>query len=101
MVRFAVSSGGLAPSRRRLEGQGLALALVALAAGLALNSVLGPLVLDVIDYRLSVSLHNQLIGLDVVSLVLVAPLCAAAAVLALRGQIAGAVIALGPVTFTA
>jgi hypothetical protein len=62
---------------------------------------LGPLVLDVIDYPLSISLHNQLIGLDAFSLVLVAPLCAAAGVLVLRGQPAGAVIALGPATYTA
>lgn len=32
------------------QSRGLAVTLVALAAGLLLNTVLGPLVLDVIDY---------------------------------------------------
>lgn len=88
-------------TRRPPFARGLAIALFALAGGLALNSVLGPLGLDVIDYLLSTSLHNQLIGLDLVSLGLVAPLCVVAGVLVLRGHPAGPVIALGPATYTA
>lgn len=51
---------------------------------LALNSVLGPLGLDVIRYRFSDALVAQGIGLDAVSLVLVAPLSVVAGVLTLR-----------------
>jgi hypothetical protein len=79
----------------------LGLALLVLAGGLALNSLLGPLVADVIDYALSRTLRNQLIGLDAVTLLLVAPLCAAAGVLVLRGRPTGAVLALGPATYAA
>jgi hypothetical protein len=73
----------------------------ALGAGLAANSLLGPLALDRIDYSLSASLRNQLIGLDAVSLALVAPLCALAAVLVRRAHVAGALIALAAGSYTA
>jgi hypothetical protein len=71
-----------------------------LAAGLALNTALGPLGLDVIGYGLSESLHNQLVGLDGASLLLVVPVTAAAGVLAWRGRAAGPVLALGAATYT-
>lgn len=80
--------------------RGIAPLLFALGGALALNSVLGPLLTDTIDYSLSESLRNQLIGLDAVSLILVAPLCLLAGVLAWRGRAAGAALALGPATYT-
>src|SRR4051812_40121205 len=59
----------------------LARGLAGLAAGLALLAVLGPLVTGVVDYRVSETLRHQTIGLDAVSLGLVAPLALAAAAL--------------------
>ena len=79
----------------------LAAGLFALAAGLAVVSVLGPLVTGVIDYHVGESLRNQTIGLDAVSLMLVAPLSILAALLVLRGHVAGAALGLGVGAYTA
>ena len=64
----------------------LGAALLALAVGVAALSLLGPLVSGVIDYRITDLILSQLIGLDAVSLALVAPLAALAGVLTLRGH---------------
>ena len=61
-------------------------ALIALGVGLAVNSVLGPFGLGIVDYPLSETLYNQTIGLDAVSLLLVAPISAVMGVLAGRGH---------------
>lgn len=53
-----------------------------------------------VDYSLSESLHNQLVGLEVVTVALVAPLCVLAGALIRRGRTVGAVVALGPATYT-
>ena len=79
----------------------LGAALLALAAGVAALSLLGPLVSGVIDYRITDLILSQLIGLDAVSLVLVAPLAALAGVLTLRGHALGPVLALGPAAYVA
>jgi hypothetical protein len=79
----------------------LALAALALGAGLALNTVLGPLLTDTIRYPFSETLRNQTIGLEAVTLVLVTPLCIVSAALIWRGRSAGPVIALGPATYAA
>lgn len=79
----------------------LVIGLAVLAGGLALNTVLGPLVLDAIDYPISETILNQMIGLELVSVFLVAPLCVAAAVLTGRGHRAGAPLAIGPAAYTA
>lgn len=73
--------------------------LIALAAGLAVNSLLGPLALDVIRYHWSDTIDNQGIGLDAVALVFVAPLCLLSARLVHRGRPAGYALALGPASF--
>lgn len=78
----------------------LAAGLVAIAAGLVAVALLGPLVTGVIDYRVSDTLRNQTIGLDAVSLAIVAPLSALAAVLALRGRVAGPALAMGVGAYT-
>jgi hypothetical protein len=88
---------GVRPATRR----GLAVALVVLAAGLLLNTLLGPLVLDVLDYPVSTTVENQLIGLELVTVCLVAPLCLVAARLALRGHRAAGPVAVGPAAYTA
>jgi hypothetical protein len=76
-------------------GVGLALALAAIGAGLAAVSLLGPLAFGVIDYHVTETLRNQTIGLDAVSSVVVAPLSLLAALLVVRGHVAGRALALG------
>lgn len=83
--------------RTQLLGWGL----LALSIALAVNSVLGPLAADVIDYPVSSTMRNQTIGLDAASLFVVAPLTASVAVLALRGHAAAPVLALGPTGYVA
>lgn len=70
------------PARQVVEAAGLA----ALAAGLVVNSVAGPLLVDAIDYPVSDSMRNQTIGLDAAALFVFAPACLIAAVLAWRGH---------------
>jgi hypothetical protein len=79
----------------------LAAGLFAVAAGLAVVSLLGPLVTGVIDYHVGETLRNQTIGLDAVSLIVVAPLSILAALLVLRGHVAGAALGLGVGAYTA
>lgn len=79
--------------------RGIGVALLVLAAALALNTALGPLFADVVDYPFSASMRHQTIGLEAVSLALVAPWCVATAVLAWRGHTAAPVLALGPSAF--
>lgn len=73
--------------------------LVALAAGLAANAVLGPLVLGVIDYHYGESMTSQGIGLDAVALAAVVPVALVAAWLIHRERLAGPVLAFIPGTF--
>jgi hypothetical protein len=75
--------------------------LMVLGAALVLNTVLGPLVAGVVDYPVSETVRNQLIGLEVVSVALVAPLSIIAGVLALRGHPAAGVLGFGPAAYTA
>lgn len=81
--------------------RGLGAGLLALAALLATVSVLGPLVLGIIDWRISGLVHNQLLGLDAVSLAIVAPLAAVAGVLCLRDRPIGPVLGVGPAAYAA
>jgi hypothetical protein len=73
-------------------------ALLALAAGLAALALLGPLAAGAIEWRISPLVRNQLLGLDAVSLALVAPLAACAGALTLRGNPLGPLLGL-PVAF--
>jgi hypothetical protein len=86
---------------QRSVHQWLGVASVALGVGLIANSVLGPMVTDVIDYPWSESIRNQAIGLEAVSLLLVGPLILAAGVLAFRGHLVAPVLAFGPAAYTA
>lgn len=79
----------------------LAVALFVLGVGSVANSLLGPLVADVINYPFSESVWNQTIGLEAVTLFLVAPLCLFAGILAVRGHRAAAPVAFGPAAYTA
>jgi hypothetical protein len=78
----------------------LALALISIAVGLAAVALLGPFAAGVVDYHVSESLRNQTIGLDAVSLLVVAPLAVIAALLVLRRHVAGAALALGIGAYT-
>jgi hypothetical protein len=89
------------PATIRLEPHGwLALGLVAIALGLAAVALLGPLATGLVDYRVTDTLRNQTIGLDAVSLVVVAPLSLIAAGLALRGSALGQALALAIGAYT-
>ncbi|MDX1568564.1 MAG: hypothetical protein R3223_12230 [Longimicrobiales bacterium] len=79
----------------------LGFGLVVLGCALATNSLLGPLAAGVVEYPLSRTLLNQTLGLEVASLVLVAPVSVAAGLLVLRGHPAGALLGLGPALYSA
>lgn len=79
----------------------LGIALIALGLGLIANSLLGPFVADAIRYPLSESVLNQTTGLEAVSLLLVAPLCILAGVLAIRGRAVAPLVAFGPAAYSA
>lgn len=79
----------------------LALAVLALGAGLALNTLLGPLMTDTIRYPFSETLRNQTIGLEAVTLLLVTPLAAVSGALIWFGRRAGPVLAFGPAAYAA
>ena len=75
--------------------------LLALGLGLALNTLLGPLFTGRIDYPFTDTVRNETLGLEAVSLVLVAPLAILAGLLALRGHRAAPLVALGPSGYAA
>ena len=70
-----------------------------LAAGVACLSLLGPLALGRVRYHVVGDVENQVVGGDLVALVLVAPVCLLAGLLILRGHRAGHVLALAPTAF--
>jgi len=73
----------------------LAAMLAALGGGLASAPLLGPLALDVMQYRTSPTTLNQLLGSDAAALFVMAPLCLVAAFLVARGNQAGPPLAAG------
>ena len=82
--------------RSRLAGLGL----IGLGLGAAAGSLLGPLAFNVIKWRIAANTENQILGQDVVTLVLVAPVSIAAGALWLRGHRLAPVMALGPTTYS-
>ena len=78
----------------------LAVGLVVIAFGLAAVALLGPLASGAIEYRVTETLRNQTIGLDAVSLVVVAPVALTAAALVLRGWVVGFALALAVGAYT-
>lgn len=79
----------------------LGFGLLMLAAGLVGNTLLGPLFLGLVTYPFTETVVNETLGLEAVSLALVAPFAAIAAVLTLRGHPAGPVLALSPTSYAA
>ena len=87
--------------RDRPRPTGFGVASIGLAATLVLNTVLGPLGVGLIEYPLSDTLRNQLIGLEIVTVAMVVPLSVAAGILAFRNHRAAAALAFGPAAYTA
>jgi len=85
----------------RWSDRALGPALLLLAAALVANSALGPWGTDALDYPLPDSLVDQLLGLELVTLLLVVPTMVTAAVLALRARPGAATLALAPTGYTA
>jgi hypothetical protein len=82
-------------TQNRLLGAGL----LALGAVMAMVAVLGPLVLDVLRYRVSLTSLNQIIGGDAAALTVVVPITVVVGVMAIRGHPAAPVLALAPSIF--
>ncbi|MFB6081662.1 MAG: hypothetical protein ABEJ67_02455 [Halanaeroarchaeum sp.] len=78
----------------------LAGGLVVLAVVLAVNSVFGPLVLGAVTYPFSESVLYQTIGLEAVSLLVVAPWSLVAGVLVWRSHPVGPVLGIPPAAYT-
>lgn len=74
--------------------------LLGLAALLVVDLAVGPLGADVVDFGLSETLWNQLVGLEVVTLVLVVPWTLAVGALALRGHPGAPLLGFGPTAYT-
>jgi hypothetical protein len=79
----------------------LAGGMLALGAGLAANTLLGPLFLGAVNYPFTETVYNETLGLEAISMVLIAPLAIVAAIITLRGHPAGPVLALGPTGYAA
>ena len=96
-----VSGRPSAPSASPAPNRAFAGTLFALAVVLLANTVLGPLGSGAIEYPISRSLLNQVLGLEVVTVGLVVPIAVVAAVLALRGHRAAALLGFGPASYAA
>lgn len=75
--------------------------LILLGVGLALNSFLGPLFADVVNYPFTETVYSETLGLEAVTLVLVAPLAILAGTLVARSHRAGPLLALAPASYSA
>lgn len=76
-------------------------ALLGLAALLVVDLAGGPMGADDIDYGISTSMWNQLLGLEMVTLFLVLPWTVAVGALALRGHPAAPLLGFAPSAYTA
>lgn len=84
-----------------VPGTWLPVGLFALAAGLAVNSAIGPLGVDLVDYPLTETLRNQTIGLDAATMFLVAPVAVGAGLLLRRRHCLGPILAVVVGSYTA
>lgn len=73
--------------------------LIALGVAVGACALLGPFALEVLDYRTSHTMLNQVIGGDAAALFVVAPVAIVAGILVLRQHPAGPVLALAPSIF--
>jgi hypothetical protein len=72
---------------------------VGLGLGIAASAISGPLVLDAVRFAVSPNMVNQLVGGEVVSLVVVVPIAIVAAALWVRGSHAAFPLAMAPALF--
>jgi hypothetical protein len=93
----AHARNALRVDRAALPGIGLLL----LALGMIASAVLGPLVLGVVTFPVSAAMENQLVGGEVVSLLVAAPVAALAGVHWLRGHPLAPMAAIGPAIYAA
>ena len=82
-------------------GPGLPALLLALAGALVANTALGPLVAGVVSYPVSGPLLDQLLGLELVTVLVVAPMAAGAAALLRRGRAVAPFLGVGAGSYTA
>jgi hypothetical protein len=95
------AGGFLLQLQRHRADRWLGIGMLILAAGLAINTLLGPLFTAVIEYPFTETVYNETLGLEAVSLALIAPLAVIAGVLVLRGHGAGPILAIGPAAYAA
>src|SRR4051794_26489971 len=81
------------------SSRALGICLLALAGALVAVSVLGPLAVGVIHWRIAATIRSQLYGLDAVSLIVVAPVAALAGLMLLRGRTLGALLGLASAAY--
>lgn len=97
MVRASGSeTGGVAGQLRALG-----VLLLLLAGALLTNSVLGPLVLGIVSYPVSKTVDNQLLGLELVTVLVVVPWAVLTGVAALRGTRSAPLFAFAPAAYAA
>jgi hypothetical protein len=72
----------------------------ALALGIVVAAMLGPLVVGVIEFRLPDTLVNQYLGGEVATLFVAAPMLVGAGILWLRGDRVAPLLAFGPALYT-
>lgn len=77
----------------------LGIGLIVLGVGIAVTSVLGPLLLGVIDYHVADAVEDQVTGGDIAALFLTAPIAIYSGVLAMRRRPEAPVLALAPSLF--
>jgi hypothetical protein len=88
------------PGERAATPRTFGVLLLLLAGALLINSALGPLGADLVDYPITESTRNQLIGLEIVTVALVVPWSVLAGIQALRDRPHAAVLALPPSSYT-
>jgi hypothetical protein len=74
-------------------------ASMVLGVGIAANALLGPLVFGVIKLRESANMENQLLGGELTSLLIAAPMAFAGGILWWRGNALAPFVAIGPAGF--
>lgn len=79
---------------------GLGVLLILLAIGLAVNALLGPAFSGLIRYPVSQTVINQTIGLELFSLLVLAPFLVWVGLRALRGHAAAGPLSVGPAAFS-
>lgn len=75
------------------------LGFLTLSAAMAASALLGPLGLGVIEFRVSDAMENQLVGGELIALLLIAPMAMAAGILFLRRHRLAPVLAIAPALY--